>query len=163
MVEKFDYSGNGITIRIEYTKKDFWAIYDSDYGPLEICGKHIMAMCPMEYTEEMLRERCPGITEKAKKLIDFLNEHPDFIETEKQNIKNQVEETKKELKTQRLRKSEMKKKFKSGEVSEKEYCQEIRKIEEIKSKISDTKYSYVCKLEKKYNVDLSAIMGLLFH
>lgn len=161
MTNYFEYSNDGITIQIEYGPKDFTASFASEYGLLKIY-RHMMFMCPKLFSEELLRkEYCKDIATDIHKTLDFLNVHPDFIQTEKQNLIFLIEPIYKELDILRQKKSELKKKFKAGEIFEKKYTAVINRIKELEFQSSQTKWKYFKEIETKNKMDLSAVRDLI--
>ena len=80
---EFFYDYEGLTIKMEYWKKDFTATYDSPYGPIKF-GSHIMAMCPWIFTEDQIKNEKSRLAGKYFVSIKkFLDENPDFIENSK--------------------------------------------------------------------------------
>ena len=89
---EFFYDYDGLTIKMEYWKKDYSATYESPYGTIKF-GSHIMAMCPWIFTEEQIRnDKARLAGEYFVSMKKFLDENPDFIEKAKQELKERMEE-----------------------------------------------------------------------
>ncbi len=61
----------------------------------------------------------------------------------------------------RQKKMEMKKLFKHGKISEKEYKSVIEQLREMELKIHRTKFDFYRQLEEEYEIDLEGIKHLL--
>ena len=96
-----------------------------------------------------------------EKIIQFLGEHPDFIQNAKQELEKLVAPYEAKLAELRQKKIEMKKFFKQRQISEKEYKSVIEQLREMELKIHRTKFNFYRQLEQEYDIDLEGIKHLL--
>lgn len=159
---EFFYDYEGLTIKMEYGKKDYSATYESPYGTIKY-GSHIMAMCPWVFTEKQIRnEKARLAGEYFVSMKKFLDENPDFIEKSKQELKERYAPVKKEIELQRQKKSEMKQKFKAGEISEEEYSAACKLLKRIKDSLYTVDRRFYDELQQKYKISLTGIQHLIF-
>ena len=159
---EFFYDYDGLTIKMEYWKKDYSATYESPYGTIKF-GSHIMAMCPWIFTEEQIRnDKARLAGEYFVSMKKFLDENPDFIEKAKQELKERHSPILKEIELQRQKKSEMRKKFKAGEISEDEYSEVCKVLKRMKNSLNTVDWRYYDELQKKYKINLTDIRHLIF-
>ena len=160
---EFFYDYEGLTIKMEYWKKDFTATYDSPYGPIKF-GSHIMAMCPWIFTEDQIKnEKSRLAGNYFVSIKKFLDENPDFIENSKKELAECRAPVKKEIDIQRQKKSEMKQKFKSGKLSEDEYSKVCKHLKRLKDSLNTVDWRFYDDLQKKYKISLSGIQELIFN
>ncbi|MBP5444003.1 MAG: hypothetical protein J6Y60_12265 [Treponema sp.] len=157
----FEYEYNGMKITFTYSAKDYVATYDSQY--CELKGyRHMMYMAPLVFSEDFLRKKCcMDIAVCFEKIIQFLGDHPDFIQNAKQELEKLIAPYEVELAELRQKKMEMKKLFKHGKISEKEYKSVIEQLREMELKIHRTKFNFYRQLEEEYEIDLEGIKHLL--
>ena len=159
---EFFYDYDGLTIKMEYWKKDYSATYESPYGTIKF-GSHIMAMCPWIFTEEQIRnDKARLAGEYFVSMKKFLDENPDFIEKAKQELKERHSLILKEIELQRQKKSEMRKKFKAGEISEGEYSEVCKVLKRMKNSLNTVDWRYYDELQLKYQISLTGIQHLIF-
>ena len=158
----FTYDYKGLNIRMEVWKKDFIAVYDSAYGPLTYF-RHIMAMCPWEYSEEWIKgEKFEEAGEYFVTLKAFLDQKPGFIEETKNQLKERLLPFKEELSGLGQKKAEMKKQFKAGQISEKNYSQICKLINKKKTNLIYIEADFQNELHDKYQIDLGGVEKLIF-
>ena len=157
---EFSYSSRGININIRYSQKDYTAEYTSPYGILKY-GRHIMAMCPWMYSEEIIRENCESIVDYFIELKTFLDNHPDFIENAKKEQKEYLAPLELELTELRQKKSKMRKLFKNGEIPEKEYGEVCKQIKKKQKDIWIGEWTFFNELQEKNKIILSGIEEML--
>ena len=92
----------------------------------------------------------------------FLDENPDFIEKAKQELKERHFPILKEIELQRQKKSEMRKKFKAGEISEDEYSEVCKVLKRMKNSLNTVDWRYYDELQLKYQISLTGIRHLIF-
>ena len=92
----------------------------------------------------------------------FLDENPDFIEKAKQELKERHSPILKEIELQRQKKSEMRKKFKAGEISEDEYSEVCKVLKRMKNSLNTVDWRYYDELQLKYQISLTGIRHLIF-
>ena len=159
---EFFYDYDGLTIKMEYWKKDYSATYESPYGTIKF-GSHIMAMCPWIFTEEQIRnDKARLAGEYFVSMKKFLDENPDFIEKAKQELKERHSPILKEIELQRQKKSEMRKKFKAGEISEDEYSEVCKVLKRMKDSLYIVDSRFYDELQQKYKISLTGIRHLIF-
>lgn len=159
---EFFYDYDGLTIKMEYWKKDYSATYESPYGTIKY-GSHIMAMCPWIFTEKQIRnDKARLAGEYFVSIKKFLDKNPDFIENAKQELKERHSPILKEIELQRQKKSEMRKKFKAGEISEDEYSEVCKLLKRMKNSLNTVDWRYYDELQLKYQISLTGIRHLIF-
>ena len=159
---EFFYYYEGLTIKMEFGKKDYSATYESPYGTIKY-GSHIMAMCPWIFTEDQIRnDKARLAGEYFVSMKKFLDENPDFIEKSKQELKERHTPVEKEIELQRQKKSEMRKKFKAGEISEVEYSEVCKVLKRMKNSLNTVDWRYYDELQLKYQISLTGIQHLIF-
>ena len=159
---EFFYYYEGLTIKMEFGKKDYSATYESPYGTIKY-GSHIMAMCPWIFTEDQIRnDKARLAGEYFVSMKKFLDENPDFIEKSKQELKERHTPVEKEIELQRQKKSEMRKKFKAGEISEDEYSEVCKVLKRMKNSLNTVDWRYYDELQLKYQISLTGIQHLIF-
>lgn len=159
---EFFYDYEGLTIKMEYGKKDYSATYESPYGTIKY-GSHIMAKCPWVFTEKQIRnEKARLAGEYFVAMKKFLDENSDFIEKSKQELKERYAPVEKEIELQRQKKIEMKKKFKAGEISEEEYSAACKLSKRIKDSLYTVDRRFYDELQQKCKLSLTGIQHLIF-
>ena len=157
----FNYEHNGLIIVFDYSAKDFVARCKTDFGELKYY-LHMMFMCPMIYTEENIRNRyCQKIAIDFEKIIDLMKKQPNFIENAKREMEKELAHLQKELEQLRQNKSELKKIFKNGEISEIDYKQICKQLKDKDFEIYKARREFFRKLQSNSGIDLSGIKDLI--
>lgn len=157
----FTYNHNGYEFEVEYSERLFTVYFHSDFGLLKQ-SRGMLYLCRKNFTEESIRQNyCLDYAISFEKILDFLNNNPDFIKNAKNDLSNQLKSVEEELNLVRKERLENKKLFKEGKISEKGYAVFCKKVKDKKLQIYSFKWDFFRNLEKKTNMDLRAIEHLI--
>ncbi|MCQ2592485.1 MAG: hypothetical protein MJ188_06830 [Treponema sp.] len=119
--KSFNFSQDGVNITVNWWAKDFKALYKTEFGVFSY-GLHMMYACPKVYTEEFLRARVSGkICDAFGEVYKIVKENPQFIGGFDDEYSKAFLEKEAEISQLRAEKSEKKKQFKAGNITEKEW------------------------------------------
>ena len=128
---------DGVKLEVTWLSHDYTACYKAGDITLEY-GRHIMAMCPMKYSEEDLKDRFEkiGLYASFKEAGDFLTNQTvllDIIKAKFSEIKKELDQQN-EIINRKLR--ELRQQFKAGNFTQKEYQYQIKPLKQRKSDLN---------------------------
>lgn len=158
---EFIYEDGGMKIEFLYSAKDFVATYDSAFGKMEY-SLHMMLMCPMTYSEKMLRERhCKTVAEEFRKLEKLLSDNSEYIDRKKRELGEKLKllnARKEELKQKRQK---MKKEFKEGRIAGREYEGVCKEVKDVDFDIWKTKSDFLHDVSSETGADLRLLKNFI--
>ena len=159
---ELSYEYEGLAINLVYSSKDMKATYNSPYGPIEYY-RHIMYMCPWTFTEEKIRsEKISEAGEYIQKTLAFLDTHPNFIENAKAEYQSRLKPVQEEIAILSQKKSEQKRLFKAGQLSQTEYAVICKELKHKKDNLWMVQHDLFNELRTSTNEDLGGIEKLIF-
>ncbi len=140
----FTTEQDGVKLEVTWWTHDFTAQYKVGNAVLEY-GRHIMAMCPMKYSEEYLKNDFEknGLYASFKEAGEIITNQTVFFEATKAQFVITKKEQEKQLEVLNSQLRELKQKFKAEELTQAEY-QKLRKpLEKQKDEIH-LNYYHIC-------------------
>lgn len=158
----FTTERDGIKLEVSWWSHDFTAEYKIGDAVLQY-GRHIMAMCPMKYNEEWLKNDFVqiGLYTSFKEAGEIITNQTVFFEAAKAQfvITKKEQENQIEILNSKLR--ELKKRFKAEELTQPEY-QKLRKpLEERKNEIRLDYYHICSEIADDLNVINNDARGMI--
>lgn len=163
--KEFEFSKDGMTIKVVWWAKDFTAYYESEYGQMSY-GMHMMYCTPMCYSEEVLRNHyCAGLIPMFQEAVSILKDKSNFFSDFINSYEKLVAELKKEVDSNQAIRKEQKLKFKRGEITQKEYqkfCKEHPKVGGgVSNRVNNYLHQYVTKIAGEKESCVGILYGLL--
>lgn len=140
----FTTEKDGVRLEVTWWDHDFTAKYKVGDVILKY-GRHIMAMCPMKYTEEWLKNDFEkhGLYASFKEAGEIISNQSVFFEATKAKFAITKEDQKKRLEELNSKLRELKQKFKAGELTQAEYQNQKKPFDNQKNKIN-YEYDHIC-------------------
>ena len=135
---------NGVKLEVTWWDHDFTARYKVGDITLE-CGRHIMAMYPMKYSEEWLKNdfEKSGLYACFKEAGEIITNQTVFFEAAKAQFAITKKEQEKQLELLNNKLRELKQKFKAEELTQVEYQKLKKPLEKQKDEIR-LDYYHIC-------------------
>ena len=129
----FTTEKDGVKLEVTWWLHDFTAYYKVGDITLQY-GRHIMAMCPMKYSEEWLKKYFENncLYASFKEAGEIISNQQVFFEATKAQFTIRKKEQKRLLEELNSKLRELKLKFKAGELSQAEYQRLLKPIQEKK-------------------------------
>ena len=132
----FTTEKDGVKLEVTWWDHDFTARYKVGDVTLE-CGRHIMAMCPMKYSEERLKNNFwkEGLYASFKEAAEIITNQTVFFEAVKAEFAITKKKQEKQFGAINSQIRELRHKFKAGELTQSEYQKMREPLEEQKDEI----------------------------
>lgn len=159
----FTTERDGVKLEVTWWDHDFTARYKVGDITLK-CGRHIMAMCPMKYSEQWLKNNFwkEGLYACFKEAGEIITNQTVFFEAAKAQFAITKKKQEKQFETLNSQIRELRQKFKAGELTQSEYQKMREPLEEQKDEIEfdyDTiKYKIIDEIAP-INKDTRGIIG----
>ena len=141
----FETEKDGVKLEVTWWPHKFIAKYKAGDSILKY-GRNIMAMCPMKYSEESLKNdfEKTGLYASFKEAGEIITTQQVFFEAKSAQFAIRKKEQEKEVDELNKQLRELKQKYKAGELTQSEYQNRQKPFNEKKMYI-DLEHYHICK------------------